>query len=33
LSAGDTARYAADVSHAISAPNGAARVFLIVKNA
>lgn len=29
---GDTARYAADVSHAIAAPDGAARVFLIVKN-
>ncbi|MFT6458528.1 helix-turn-helix domain-containing protein [Pseudophaeobacter arcticus] len=33
LQAGDTARYAADVSHAITAPNGAARVFLIVKDA
>ncbi len=33
LNTGDTARYAADVGHAISAPNGAARVFLIVKNA
>ena len=33
LQAGDTARYAADVGHAITAPNGAARVFLIVKNA
>ena len=33
LSAGDTARYAADIGHAISAPNEAARVFLIVKNA
>ncbi|OIQ28245.1 MAG: XRE family transcriptional regulator [Alphaproteobacteria bacterium MedPE-SWcel] len=29
---GDTARYAADVTHAIMAPEGAARVFLIVKN-
>lgn len=28
---GDTARYAADVGHAIMAPEGAARVFLIVK--
>ncbi|EBA17141.1 DNA binding protein, putative [Roseobacter sp. SK209-2-6] len=33
LQAGDTARYAADVTHAITAPNGPARVFLIVKNA
>ncbi|UWQ91240.1 XRE family transcriptional regulator [Aliisedimentitalea scapharcae] len=33
LQAGDTARYAADVAHAITAPEGAARVFLIVKNA
>lgn len=33
LEAGDTARYAADVAHAITAPEGAARVFLIVKNA
>lgn len=33
LQAGDTARYAADVSHAITAPSGVARVFLIVKNA
>ena len=33
LQAGDTARYAADVGHAITAPDGAARVFLIVKNA
>ncbi len=32
LSPGDTARYAADVSHAIMATDGAARVFLIVKN-
>lgn len=33
LSSGDTARYAADVAHAITAPDSAARVFLIVKNA
>ena len=33
LRAGDTARYAADVPHAITAPDGPARVFLIVKNA
>lgn len=33
LQAGDTARYAADVPHAITAPDGPARVFLIVKNA
>ncbi|AFO89216.1 XRE family transcriptional regulator [Phaeobacter inhibens] len=33
LHAGDTARYAADVTHAIAALGGAARVFLIVKNA
>ncbi|WP_171177323.1 helix-turn-helix domain-containing protein [Ruegeria sp. HKCCD8929] len=33
LNAGDTARYAADVVHSISAPGEAARVFLIVKNA
>ncbi|APG48868.1 helix-turn-helix domain-containing protein [Phaeobacter porticola] len=33
LIAGDTARYAADVPHAITANAGAARVFLIVKNA
>ncbi|WP_425044354.1 helix-turn-helix domain-containing protein [Primorskyibacter sp. S87] len=32
LEAGDTARYAADIPHSISAPNEAARVFLIVKN-
>ena len=32
LSPGDTARYPADVVHSISAPSGAARVFLIVKN-
>ena len=31
LSAGDTARYAADVPHEIAAVNGDARVFLIVK--
>jgi len=31
LSPGDTARYAADVSHAITALDGPARVFLIVK--
>lgn len=33
LLAGDTARYAADVVHSITAPDGPARVFLIVKNA
>lgn len=33
LAVGDTARYAADVDHAIAAEGGAARVFLIVKNA
>ena len=33
LRAGDTARYAADVDHSITAPTGPARVFLIVKNA
>ena len=33
LHAGDTARYAADVAHSITAPEGPARVFLIVKNA
>ncbi|MFW8593697.1 helix-turn-helix domain-containing protein [Cribrihabitans neustonicus] len=33
LQAGDTARYAADVAHSITAPDSAARVFLIVKNA
>jgi transcriptional regulator with XRE-family HTH domain len=33
LSAGDTARYAADVDHSITAPEGPSRVFLIVKNA
>ncbi len=33
LRAGDTARYAADVDHSITAPEGSARVFLIVKNA
>lgn len=31
LSVGDTARYAADVPHEISARNGPARIFLIVK--
>lgn len=31
VSAGDTARYAADIPHAILADNGPARVFLIVK--
>jgi len=33
LRAGDTARYAADVVHSIAAPDGPARVFLIVKDA
>lgn len=33
LRAGDTARYAADVAHSITAPDGPARAFLIVKNA
>ncbi|NRB20629.1 MAG: helix-turn-helix transcriptional regulator [Rhodobacteraceae bacterium] len=33
LQTGDTARYAADVKHSITAPTGPARVFLIVKNA
>ncbi|TDK50071.1 helix-turn-helix domain-containing protein [Antarcticimicrobium luteum] len=33
LSAGDTARYAADTAHAIASEGGAARVFLIVKDA
>ena len=33
LEVGDTARYRADNDHAISAEGGAARVFLIVKNA
>lgn len=33
LRIGDTARYAADVTHSIAATNGPARVFLIVKNA
>jgi len=33
LKAGDTARYAADVDHSITAFCGPARVFLIVKNA
>ena len=32
LHSGDTARYAADIPHSITAPDGAARVFLIVKN-
>lgn len=32
VTAGDTARYAADVAHRLSAP-GAARAFLVVKNA
>lgn len=33
LNQGDTARYAADVLHSITSPDGPARVFLIVKNA
>ncbi|MDK3017695.1 helix-turn-helix domain-containing protein [Pseudodonghicola flavimaris] len=33
LTAGDTARYAADIPHAIEALEGPARVFLIVKDA
>jgi len=33
LEEGDTARYAADISHAILAEDGPARVFLIVKDA
>lgn len=33
LQTGDTARYAADVDHSITSPEGPARVFLIVKNA
>lgn len=33
LHAGDTARYAADVGHQISAPHGPARVFLVVHDA
>jgi XRE family transcriptional regulator, regulator of sulfur utilization len=33
LQAGDSARYAADLPHAITAVEGPARVFLIVKNA
>jgi transcriptional regulator with XRE-family HTH domain len=33
LHAGDTARYAADVPHRISAPDGNARAFLVVVNA
>ncbi len=32
LHAGDTARYAADIAHRITALDGSARVFLIVKN-
>jgi transcriptional regulator with XRE-family HTH domain len=32
LHTGDTARYAADIPHKITAPDRAARVFLIVKN-
>lgn len=33
LHVGDTARYAADISHSITAQNGPARAFLVVKNA
>ncbi|MEP2029453.1 MAG: XRE family transcriptional regulator [Paracoccaceae bacterium] len=33
LTAGDTARYAADTVHRITAPDGPARAFLIVQNA
>ena len=33
LKEGDTARYAADVAHRVSAPDGPARVFLVVHNA
>ena len=33
LYAGDSARYAADIPHAIRASNGAARAFLVVKDA
>lgn len=33
LTIGDTARYAADVTHSITAPDGPARAFLVVKNA
>ncbi len=33
LSAGDTARYAADVAHCIRAMNGPARAFLVVRDA
>lgn len=33
LNEGDTARYAADVAHQISAPRGPARVFLVVHDA
>lgn len=33
LHAGDTGRYCADVAHRISAPDGAARAFLVVQDA
>ena len=33
LGPGDTARYAADVAHRIGAPKGAARAFLVVRDA
>ncbi len=33
LAIGDTARYAADVTHSITAQDGPARAFLVVKNA
>lgn len=33
LSAGDSARYAADIAHSIRAPDGPARAFLVVKDA
>lgn len=33
LGTGDTARYAADVAHSITAPDGAARGFLVVQDA
>lgn len=33
LRVGDTARYAADVTHSITAQGGSARAFLVVKNA
>ena len=33
LMQGDTARYAADIAHSITAPDGPARAFLVVKNA